>query len=449
MIAPLRVIRPLLLLGGVLAACPNLLWGHDIPNARVDRSIQATLEPGRLRIDYEVSLSELTLTQDLRSLVGTLPGADRAQWFERYGEVTGPLNARGFLISVDGTPLELEFRGFDLIVEDHPRFTFRLECDLPPQGRLGIQDTNYVASEGTSRLAVRGVGGVSIQGDDLPSDVESIPIRPVWMLGDEEESRTRKVVVDFAAPRETPVASTPLAPTTSDATPAAPVPPDGRLSGLLDRMAGLPSYLAVLMAFGLGAIHALQPGHGKTLVAATVVGERGAWWSGLLIALTATLTHTGSVALIAAGLWLSRSARYAEIDRLLVQISGFVIAAIGLWRAGRHIAGFEVHPDHGHEGSLGGRGIVTLGLAAGVVPCWDAIGLIVVAEAVGRLGLGLVLLLVFSLGMASVLIAVGWMTGRIRKVLTRGREASVWDRRLGLISGLLLATIGVALFEGA
>src|SRR4051794_24258257 len=138
----------------VLAVVLIAVWGtlagaHDIPNARVDRSIQATLRPGRLRIDYEVGLSELTLTQDLRALVGTLPGADRREWFEQYGRVTGPLNGKGLLVSVDGRPLDLRNPGYDLEVEEHPIFTFHFEADLPAHGRLAIRDTNYEGSEGT------------------------------------------------------------------------------------------------------------------------------------------------------------------------------------------------------------------------------------------------------------------------------------------------------------
>ena len=61
----------------LLALClpPLAAHAHDIPNARVDRSIQVSLDPGRLEIDYEVSLSELTLTRDLRMLVGSCPGS--------------------------------------------------------------------------------------------------------------------------------------------------------------------------------------------------------------------------------------------------------------------------------------------------------------------------------------------------------------------------------------
>src|SRR4051794_10610432 len=124
----------------VLIAPARSAIAHDIPNARVDRSIQATLHPGRLTIDYEVSLSELTLTRDLRNLIGTLPGADRGDWFSSYGRETGPLNARGLMVFVDRKPLELQFRGYDLEVEEHPRFLFHFEVETARQGHLTIQD---------------------------------------------------------------------------------------------------------------------------------------------------------------------------------------------------------------------------------------------------------------------------------------------------------------------
>ncbi len=178
-------------------AAPTLVVGHDIPNARVDRSIQATLSPGRLRVDYEVSLSELTLTQDLRRLIGELPGAERKGWFEEYGRVLGPLDAKGLLVAVDGEPIDLNSIGFVLEIESHPRYTFHFEAEVPAKGRLTLNDTNYVASEGTSRLALKSSGGVSVRGDSLPSDVASIPIVPVWQLSDAEERRTRSLKVEY------------------------------------------------------------------------------------------------------------------------------------------------------------------------------------------------------------------------------------------------------------
>ncbi len=150
-------ILPLLIgLGFVL---PDSSPGHDIPNERVDRSIQIVLRPKELRLEYEVSLAELTLATDLRRLVGTVPGSDREALYRRYGTETAPLESRGFLVSVDGRAIDLKVDGFDLVVEEHPRFLFHFEAAIPETGFLRLQDTNYIASEGTSRLALRGGWG--------------------------------------------------------------------------------------------------------------------------------------------------------------------------------------------------------------------------------------------------------------------------------------------------
>ena len=169
-----------------LAACLLIVLGrvaprsaHDIPNARVDRSIQATLEPGRLRVDYEVSLAELTLTQDLRQLVGELPGADRQGWFEEYGQEVGPLNAKGLLVAVDGDEVDLKADRLRPGDRGAPALHLPLRGRRPP-ARAGsrLNDTNYAASEGTSRLALRAVGGVAVRGDSLPTDVGPDPDPP-------------------------------------------------------------------------------------------------------------------------------------------------------------------------------------------------------------------------------------------------------------------------------
>ncbi len=87
--------------------------------------------------------------------------------------------------------------------------------------------------------------------------------------------------------------------------------------------------------------------------------------------------------------------------------------------------------------------ITGLGVAGGLVPCWDAIGLIVLANAVGRLTLGVLLLLAFSLGMAVVLIAIGWAATRLRRIVETRARNETWERALGTVSGLLLAAIGL------
>jgi nickel/cobalt exporter len=457
--------RSLLLASGAGLAlaiiCATSARAHDIPNQRVDRSIQVTLSPGRLEIDYEVSLTELTLTQDLRSLIGPRPGAERAEWLALYGETTGPMNARGFLVSVDGAPVELSSSGYRLTVEEHPRYTFHFASRLPVSGRLIIRDTNFASSEGTSRLAIRGRGGVVVEGDNGPADVEQVPIRPVWDLSDDEERRTKQVDVRYRTPSGPSVASGTLEPPskagpgrsrpTADPTPASPGPvverPSWALSHLLDRGARLPWTVLAMIAMALGAAHAIQPGHGKTLVTAAALGPGARLYQPALLGLATTTAHVGSVLLIAAVLWYTGSSRVGSIHLGLARAAGFVIAASGFWRLGRHLGGHGEHEAESHgivdRSSLG---LLGLGLAGGLVPCWDAVGLLVMAAALGRLAAGVGLVLAFSAGMAAVLVAVGCLAWKLKSAAVGLDRNPAWQQRLGLICGALLATIGLLLF---
>jgi nickel/cobalt exporter len=427
--------------------------GHDIPNQRVDRSIQVTVTPGRLEIDYEVSLTELTLTQDLRALIGSLPGADRSEWLARYGQVTGPLNAKGILVAVNGRPQALAAGGYDLAIEEHPRYTFHFRAALPREGRISIKDTNYQSSEGTSRLAVRGQDGAVVSGDDLPADVGAIPIRPVFLLSDEEERRTKQVEVSFRSPAE-PASSSAPPPGGAESRPVAnPGVSTSRrgISALLDQ-AGLVSwFVAWLLAAGMGAAHAIQPGHGKTLVTAVALAPRARLYQPVLLGLATTLAHTGSVLLLSLVLWYTHATQVAGVHRGLTRGAGFVIAAAGLWRLGRHLGGFQEHENEtvSADAGISNLAIVGLGLAGGIVPCWDAVGLLVLAAAVDRLGAGVLLVLAFSAGMAGVLTGVGWIVWKIKSGAIELGSASRWQRAFGLAGALLLSVIGLYLFLSA
>jgi len=435
---------------------------HDIPNQRIDRSTQVTLSPGKLAIDYEVSLTELTLTQDLRRLIGALPGRDRSEWLARYGEETGPLNARGFLIHRDGLPVTLRVLKFDLLLEEHPRYTFRFEADLPDEGRLVIHDTNYLSSEGTSRLALRSRDGVVVESDDLPTEVAEIPIRPVWQLSDEEEQRTRRVEVQFRSTRGAgglPLELPEHSATHSDAdrhgdTTASPAAlgaggPGASISRLLDPRSG-PSFLGILLiATALGAVHSIQPGHGKSVVSAIALGAGSRWFQPLLLAFITSLAHTLSVLLIAAGLWLTRASQVAQLHHDLTGLAGFTIAAFGFWRIGRTLSGVDDHPAETiSPAMLSSGGLLGLGLVTGLVPCWDAVSLLVLSAAIGKLGTGVLLVLAFGAGMAGVLIAVGLLANRLRSSISSIARERRWTRPLNLAGGGLLAMAGLSLFLG-
>ncbi len=402
----------------------------------------------------------MTLTQDLRRLIGSLPGADRQEWLARYGQVTGPLNAKGILVLVDGEAVTLTMSNFDLVVEDHPRYTFHLAGQIPSQGRLRVRDTNYVSSEGTSRLAVRGQGGVVVTGDTLPTDVTRIEIRPVWILSDAEERRTKQVDVDYrvradgglnAANPRLPVATERSAASVAAKPPSTSSGPGmagaGRLFRLLDETSSVSWVVLFVIALALGAAHAIGPGHGKTLVTAVALGPGVRFYQPAILGLAATMAHTGSVLLIAAILWYTGATRVGSVHEALTKVAGFVIGAAGLWRIGREIAGYSDHrEDELAHGDLNNRSLIGLGLAGGLVPCWDAVALLLLAAALGRLAAGVALVLAFSAGMALVLVAVGLLAWKLKSAAFGAESQNRWRRSLGLACGGVLAVIGFYLF---
>lgn len=200
------------------------------------------------------------------------------------------------------------------------------------------------------------------------------------------------------------------------------------LSQLLQRPDLGPGLLAagLAVAFVLGAIHALSPGHGKTIVAAYLVGTRGTPRHAVLLGGIVTFTHTISVfALGFATLFLSRYVLPEKIFPVLGAVSGLAIVWVGttLFFKRLHVAR-KHHGEHGHhhhhhhdhdhhhhhhapEGDVTLGSLIALGAGGGLVPCPSALVLLLSAIALGRVALGLTLLVAFSAGLALVLMAIG------------------------------------------
>jgi ABC-type nickel/cobalt efflux system permease component RcnA len=206
------------------------------------------------------------------------------------------------------------------------------------------------------------------------------------------------------------------------------------LSHLLERADLGPGVLiaGLAVAFVLGAIHALSPGHGKTIVAAYLVGSRGTPKHAIFLGGMVTFTHTISVfALGFATLFLSRYVLPEKIFPVLGVISGLMIVWVGatLFFKRLHLArhhhgehhhhhhdhdhhhqhghGHDAHHHHVPEGDVTLGSLIALGASGGLVPCPSALVLLLSAIALGRVALGLTLLVAFSAGLAVVLMAIG------------------------------------------
>jgi ABC-type nickel/cobalt efflux system permease component RcnA len=220
--------------------------------------------------------------------------------------------------------------------------------------------------------------------------------------------------------------------------------------------------LAAIVAIGLGALHALEPGHGKTLVAAYLVGSRGTARHALLLGLTVTLAHTAGVYLLG-GITLYAS-RYVVPERLypwLAVTSGLIVAGLGMalfrrrYSAAAHGHRHSHTRDRGHASHHhvhpGGAGVrlrelVALGVSGGIVPCPAALVVLLSAFSMRRAGFGLFLIVAFSVGLAATLIAIGLLIVYARRLVSRfDGNGPLVGRWLPLASAVVVTVLGLAI----
>lgn len=215
--------------------------------------------------------------------------------------------------------------------------------------------------------------------------------------------------------------------------------------------------LGLVVAFGLGALHALSPGHGKTIVAAYLVGARGTVRHALLLGGIVTFTHTISVfGLGVATLFLSRYVLPEKIYPVLGVISGLSIVWIGAALLYQRACKLRHHHHHDHdhhhhshvpEGEVTMASLLALGAGGGLVPCPSALVLLLSSVALGRAGLGLLLLAAFSAGLAIVLMAIGVAVLYAKHLIPDGGKAAANPafRLLPVLSAAFIVCVGLVM----
>lgn len=227
---------------------------------------------------------------------------------------------------------------------------------------------------------------------------------------------------------------------------------------------GLGLGLMLLLAALFGTAHAFTPGHGKTMVAAYLVGERGTIGHAVVLGLVATAAHTGSVIALALVVYsVYGNDVPAEAQGWLLFAGGLLIAAVGLWLLiqrfrGRadHVhlfAGHHHHHDHDHhhhgpdpaeaKTGFGWFRVILLGVGGGIIPCWDAVLLLLVALTRGKVGLAIPLLVAFSAGLAGVLIALGVGVVFANRSGSRRFGDRRWFRLLPVLTAAVLVVLGL------
>jgi ABC-type nickel/cobalt efflux system permease component RcnA len=225
-------------------------------------------------------------------------------------------------------------------------------------------------------------------------------------------------------------------------------PAGGFASLLQDAVAGRGMLaLLALAAFGWGAVHALSPGHGKTMVAAYLVGTRGRPRDAVLLGVTVTATHTiGVFALGLATLALSAFLLPEDLYPWLNLVSGLMVLTVGgavlrsrARHARAHAHGHAHH--HHHEHARGRAGILAMGASAGLIPCPSALVVLLGAIAQHEVALGLALIVAFSAGLAATLTVLGILVVKAARLPRPGRLATA----LPAVSALVIVGVGALL----
>jgi nickel/cobalt exporter len=218
--------------------------------------------------------------------------------------------------------------------------------------------------------------------------------------------------------------------------------------------------VSLLIAAFWGAAHALTPGHGKAMVAAYLVGTKGAPRHAFLLGGTVTIAHTAGVfALGFVTLGLSAFIVPEKLYPWLTLVSGVLVVLVGAsvlrqrLRARNHghhhhghdhAHGHDHHHDDDPQGeALTSKGILGVGVAAGLLPCPSALVVLLSAIALHRVGLGLALIVAFSVGLAATITAIGLVAVFARRTFGRLSLDGPVVRALPAASAGLILAVGL------
>jgi nickel/cobalt exporter len=370
-----------LLLGGPTRGVLPAAWAHPVPRNNYDRTAVATITPTRISVAYTLELDEWTVFEDLRKhfddLVDVRQLLQPRDWHAAYARVVGPILADGLVLKVDGQVVPLTLHTHRFALTDSLRYDFEFVAPLDTSDRaehlIQLTDTNFENAPGKLDWSLAVAGLTTLQ-YTAPSAALKARAPIDQLPGDRARLRlvAARVTADPHAKPPPEVEPPPTVidghghshdPDSADAVPAPappPAPPPGwspwsqrGLIGLLDTSYGVAVLLLLAVLFG--AVHALTPGHGKAMVAAYLVAERGTVRHALYLGLIVTLTHTGSVIVLAAVLyWLFPDTVPANVQIVLGFVGGLLLAGLGVWLLLKRLAGQVDHVhwfghDHHHD----------------------------------------------------------------------------------------------------
>jgi ABC-type nickel/cobalt efflux system permease component RcnA len=443
---------------------------HPLGNFSINHLSQVSISSDRVDVHYTLDQAEIPTFQER--------GLSRQQVLARkQGEIL-----RGLQLQVDGRSVALKPRpdarlsfppgqgGLPLtrveldlrVTVDSPRSVVLRDETFPD--RVGWKDVIVQAGIGT---AVKS----SVPSTDPTHELRSYPA----------DKLSSPLAVRSGQFQVTPGSGTVSAPRGLDAGPTTRNRSGDGFAGVFADAANGKGVLLFLLlaAFGWGALHALSPGHGKAMVAAYLVGTRGTARHALALGGTVTVTHTiGVFALGVVTLALSQYIVPEDLYPWMTVASGLMVVLVGAgvlrsrMRARRanatHVLADPAHThprEHGHRHdrahedvhSHGGhshshapadltwKGLLGMGASAGLIPCPSALVVLLGAISQHQVGLGLLLITAFSLGLATTLSGLGLGVVYARGLLSQVRFGGEFAAVLPSLSAVVIVAAGLLL----
>ncbi len=508
----LRALAALLgaLLATALLASPAA--AHPLGNFTSNTSAVLTLDGGGVTVDYVVDLAEIPTVRLVQRLDEDSDGAVSEDEGSDYRASECATLAEGLTLGIDGAavPADVEDAVLAFPEGQGGLVTSRLECTLRATSDLagGEHEVTFADANLEGRIGWREVvatgDGVTLTASDVPAESTSDRLRSY--PPDQLQSPLRVTEATLAVDGSGAVAPAPARDAAGP--PDTPSSGGGGIAGRLEQITSsftelvseqemTPGFvlLAVALALLLGAVHALAPGHGKTVMAAYLVSREGTGRQALALAGTVAVTHTLGVLLLGALFATTEAVAPEQLYAGLGVASGLLFVGVGLSllrgalrRGGGdhdhgpgghshvHLPGDRGHVheppaaageggtatalatatevaaphDHDHvqhdapaSGGLHWRTLVLPGLAGGLVPTPSALIVLLGGIAVGRAWFGVLLVSLYGIGMAAVLVGAGILLLRAKDRAAARLEGSGRAAKLFRVMPVLTASLVV------
>jgi ABC-type nickel/cobalt efflux system permease component RcnA len=479
----------------LLFCIPQSVAAHPMGNFSINHFSAIEAHPTLIRVSYVIDMAEIPTFQEMQAHGLTTQADDPSGLLYRERKVEEL--RQGLDLRLQGKPLTLSTRTSTLSFPPGagglPTLRIAATYEAPLEaltGEVTYEDRNYAQRVGWKEIVANTYAGVTLRETSVPAESHSQRLTNYAENLLQAPPQTVRAALTF----EVPAAARTLT-ETAPAT-ANPAPermdvqtPKSMLTELITarQLSAGVIIFSLLVAVGLGAFHALEPGHGKTLVAAYLIGSRGTAWHALILGLTVTVSHTvGVYALGGVALFTSHYIVPEQLYPWLGLTSGLLIVGTGLMLFGQALQRQHDHQGHthdhnslshepyehghthhththerGHEHSsphrhgsfrhnhdnsgVGYGALLTLGVTGGLIPCPAALVVLLSAVALQRIVFGLLLIVAFSVGLAAVLVGTGLLLVSARGLVqhwTRERQGLAY---LPFLSPLVITPLGIVI----